>query len=81
MFSFPFVISLSGHYFLAVFAGEWELPAEPRVAPEPLLGKAQGLFILRGVLLFPGLHISLAGSSSPSTPDVKHCASSERTVS
>ena len=29
VFSFAFVISLSGRYFFAQFAGEWELPAEP----------------------------------------------------
>lgn len=29
VFSFAFVISLSGRYFLAQFAGERELPAEP----------------------------------------------------
>lgn len=75
MFSFAFVISLSGCYFPAGFTGQWE------PAPAPLPGKARGLFILRVILLFPGFHISFAGSSSPATPSAQHCAGSERTVS
>lgn len=72
MLGCAFVMSLSGRYLLAGFAGEWELPAGRRLAPEPLPGKARGAFILRVIFLFPGFHISLAGSSSPTTPDVRH---------
>lgn len=76
---FAFVISLTSRYFLAGFAGEWELPAELRWLQSHCWARNEDFS--RVIFLFLGFHISVAASSSPTMPDVKHCADSERTVS